>query len=241
MRLGKASNTPRNPGLSREPYIDIILYAFLMLTTSKIYIKWCHDWSHNNPHRETKLFFIGPRGTGKTTWVKSHYPEAIYIDLLDAQIRNQLTAEPGRLKKYIPDSYHGWIILDEIQLIPDLLNEVHRQIFAGKNKFILTGSSARSLRRKGVNLLGGRALTRTFHPLTAVELGEKFDIVKSLHYGHLPLAILGEEPTAYLQSFVMNYLTNEVKQEGLTRNMGHFQDFWKWPVFHRVMFWIIPK
>ena len=177
------------------------------------------------PTEKQSYFLFGPRGTGKTTWVKSQYPQAIYIDLLDAQVRNQLAADPSRLKKYIPDTYLGWVIIDEIQMVPDLLNEVHRQIFAGKNKFILTGSSARSLRRKGVNLLGGRALMRTFHPLTAVELGEKFDIVKSLQYGHLPLAILGEEPRGYLQSFVMNYLTNEVKQEGLTRNMGAFSRF----------------
>ncbi len=177
------------------------------------------------PIENQSYFLFGPRGTGKTTWVTAQYPQAVYIDLLDAKIRNQLLIDPGRLKKYIPDSYHGWIILDEIQLVPDLLNEVHRQIFAGKNKFILTGSSARTLRRKGVNLLGGRALTRTFHPLTAVELGNKFDIIKSLEHGHLPLAILGKEPKAYLQSFVMNYLTNEVKQEGLTRNIGGFSRF----------------
>ncbi len=177
------------------------------------------------PAENQSYFLFGPRGTGKTTWVRAQYPQAVYIDLLDSQIRNQLLVDPGRLKNFIPDSYKGWIILDEIQLVPDLLNEVHRQIFAGNNKFILTGSSARTLRQKGVNLLGGRALTRTFHPLTAVELGDKFDIVKSLQYGHLPLAILGGEPSAYLQSFVMNYLTNEVKQEGLTRNIGAFSRF----------------
>lgn len=177
------------------------------------------------PIEGQSYFLFGPRGTGKTTWVRSQYPQAVYIDLLDAQIRNQLLVNPGRLKKYIPDSYDGWVILDEIQLVPELLNEVHRQIFAGKNKFILTGSSARTLRRKGVNLLGGRALTKTFHPLTAIELGDKFDIVKSLQYGHLPLAVLGKQPRAYLQSFVMNYLTNEVKQEGLTRNIGAFSRF----------------
>lgn len=177
------------------------------------------------PIEKQSYFLFGPRGTGKTTWVRSQYPDAIYIDLLDSQIRSALLVDPSRLKKFIPDSYKGWVILDEIQLVPDVLNEVHRQIFSGNNKFILTGSSARTLRRKGVNLLGGRALMRTFHPLTAVEQGSKFDIVKSLQYGHLPLAILGEEPSAYLQSFVMNYLTNEVKQEGLTRNMSAFSRF----------------
>lgn len=177
------------------------------------------------PIEKQSYFLFGPRGTGKTTWVRANYPQAVYIDLLDSKIRNQLLIDPGRLKNYIPASWDDWIILDEIQLVPDLLNEVHRQIFAGNNKFILTGSSARTLRRKGVNLLGGRALMRTFHPLTAVELGDKFDIIKSLQYGHLPLAILGEEPSAYLHSFVMNYLTNEVKQEGLTRNIGAFSRF----------------
>lgn len=177
------------------------------------------------PTEKQSYFLFGPRGTGKTTWVRSKYPQAVYIDLLDAQIRNQLLIDPTRLNKYIPPEYKGWIILDEIQLVPDLLNEVHRQIFTGHHKFILTGSSARTLHRKGVNLLGGRALTRTFHPLTAVELGNKFDITKSLQYGHLPIAILGDEPGAYLQSFVLNYLTNEVKQEGLTRNMGAFSRF----------------
>ncbi len=178
-----------------------------------------------SPIENQSYFLFGPRGTGKTTWVKSQYPQAVYVDLLDSQIRNQLLIDPSRIKKYIPNSYKGWIILDEIQLVPDLLNEVHRLIFTGNNKFILTGSSARTLRRKGVNLLGGRALTQTFHPLTAVELGDKFDIGKSLQYGHLPLAILGDAPNPYLQSFVTNYLTNEVKQEGLTRNIGAFSRF----------------
>src|SRR5207248_2893253 len=109
------------------------------------------------------IFLFGPRGTGKTSWLKSHLPEAIYIDLLDFSIYSQLLADPHRLENFIPAGYQDWIILDEIQRIPELLNEVHRLIEHKKYKFILTGSSARTLRRRGVNLLAGRALTYHMH------------------------------------------------------------------------------
>jgi len=177
------------------------------------------------PFGEQSYFLFGPRGTGKTTWVCAHYPKAVYIDLLDAGIRDRLLAYPHHLVELIPGNYKDWVIIDEIQFVPALLNEVHRLIFAKGLKFILTGSSARSLRKKGVNLLGGRALTRMFHPLTAVELGRHFDLMRSLIYGHLPMACLGKEPEAYLKSFVRNYIKNEVDQEGLTRNLGSFSRF----------------
>jgi predicted AAA+ superfamily ATPase len=161
------------------------------------------------PLGEQSYFLFGPRGTGKTTWVRAQYPHAVYIDLLDAEIRDRLSAYPGRLADFIPGNYADWIIVDEIQLVPALLHEVHRLISSKGYKFILTGSSARSLRKKGVNLLGGRALTRMFHPLTAVELGDRFNLLHSLQYGHLPLAYLGKDPQGYLKSFVLNYLKNE--------------------------------
>lgn len=173
---------------------------------------------------EESFFLFGPRGTGKTTWVRAHYPEAVYIDLLNSEIRDQLTAHPQQLVNFISKSNQKWVIIDEIQFVPALLNEVHRLIFGQKQKFILTGSSARTLRRKGVNLLGGRAETRMFHPLTAVELGSRFDLLKSLQNGQLPLAYLRKNPKAYLKSFI-HYLKNEVKQEGLTRNIGGFSRF----------------
>ena len=118
-----------------------------------------------------------------------------------------------------------WIIIDEIQFVPALLHEVHRLISTKKYKFVLTGSSARSLRKKGVNLLGGRAATCFFHPFTAVELGKQFDLLRSLQYGHLPSAYLGKSPKVYLKGYILNYLKNEVKQEGLTRNLGAFSRF----------------
>lgn len=178
-----------------------------------------------SPIDDQSYFLFGPRGTGKTTWVQANYPDAVYIDLLNSDIRDRLTAHPQQLSDFISNSNKKWVIIDEIQFVPALLNEVHRFIFAKKQKFILTGSSARTLRRKGVNLLGGRALTQMFHPLTAVELGSRFNLLRSLQYGHLPLAYLGKKPKAYLKSFVLNYLKNEVKQEGLTRNIGGFSRF----------------
>lgn len=174
---------------------------------------------------DQSYFLFGPRGTGKTTWVRAQYPRAVYIDLLDSEIRDRLLAYPHQLTNFIPKNHVDWVIIDEVQFVPALLNEVHRLISSKGLKFILTGSSARSLRKKGVNLLGGRALTRMFHPLTAVELGERFDLLKSLRYGQLPLAYLGDNPQAYLKGFVLNYLKNEVKQEGLTRNIGAFSRF----------------
>lgn len=174
---------------------------------------------------DQSYFLFGPRGTGKTTWVHAQYPEAIYIDLLDASLRDRLLAHPQQLSDLIPTSTKEWIIIDEIQFVPALLHEVHRLISTKKYKFVLTGSSARSLRRKGVNLLGGRALTCSFHPLTAIELGQRFDLFRSLQYGHLPQAYLGKSPQAYLKGYVLNYFKNEVKQEGLTRNIGAFSRF----------------
>lgn len=175
---------------------------------------------------ENKSFFLlGPRGTGKTTWVKKTFPLAIYLDLLEAGLFNDLLAEPGRLEKLIPNNFQDWIIIDEVQRIPELLNEVHRLIEKYRYKFILTGSSARKLRRAGTNLLAGRVLTSSFHPLTVKELGESFALDHSLKFGSLPSVYMESDPKAYLESYVRTYLQEEVKQEGLTRSLGAFYRF----------------
>jgi len=171
------------------------------------------------------FFLFGPRGTGKTTWVKASFPAALYFDLLEAEIYNDLLANPQRLENLIPKDYKNWIIIDEIQRIPELLNEVHRLIEKYKYKFILTGSSARKLRKKGHNLLGGRALTYSMYPLVAVELGKDFDLNHSLKYGSLPSVYVEKQPKAYLESYVKTYLDEEVRQEGLTRNLSAFSRF----------------
>ncbi|MBW1892646.1 MAG: DUF4143 domain-containing protein [Deltaproteobacteria bacterium] len=116
-------------------------------------------------------------------------------------------------------------MLDEIQRVPELLNEVHRLIEQRRLKFVLTGSSARKLRAKGVNLLAGRALTRLMHPLTAAELENDFSLDKSLMFGHLPPIYSEKDPSDYLAGYVRTYLREEVQQEGLTRNLQAFSRF----------------
>jgi predicted AAA+ superfamily ATPase len=177
------------------------------------------------PPKDKSFFLFGPRGTGKTTWTRSHFSGAVYIDLLEAELFNDLLANPQRLGNFIPKDHNGWIIIDEVQRVPELLNEIHRLIEKCKYKFILTGSSARKLRRKGVNLLGGRALAHHLYPLTAMELGMDFDLKRSLDHGQLPCAYTESDPKAYLESYVKAYLDEEIRYEGLTRNLGAFSRF----------------
>lgn len=178
-----------------------------------------------SPPKGKSFFLFGPRGTGKTTWVKSTFSSALYLDLLEAELFNDLLANPQRLENLIPKNFSDWVILDEVQRVPELLNEVHRLIEKYKYKFILTGSSARKLRRKGYNLLAGRALRYAMHPLTVAELKQDFDLEHSLTYGQLPSVYIEPDPKKYLESYVKTYLQEEVLQEGLTRNLGAFSRF----------------
>ncbi len=177
------------------------------------------------PPKDKSFFLFGPRGTGKTTWVKSKFPKALYLDLLEAELFNDLLANPQRLENFIPKNFSDWVVIDEVQRIPELLNEVHRLIEKYKYKFILTGSSARKIRRRGINLLAGRALSYHLFPLTAAELAGSFDLDRSLAYGQLPCAYTEEDPKAYLESYVKTYLEEEIKQESFTRNLGAFSRF----------------
>jgi len=154
--------------------------------------------------------------------VKSAFPKAQYLDLLEAEIFNDLLANPQRLENYITQDF---VIIDEVQRIPTLLNEIHRLIEKFRQKFILTGSSARKLRKKGENLLAGRALTYFLHPLSAFELGSDFNLERSLSYGQLPSVTNEEDPRKYLESYVKTYLQEEIFQEGLTRNLSAFARF----------------
>lgn len=176
------------------------------------------------------VFLFGPRGTGKSYWLKNTYAAKMaYVDLLQAQSFNRLSADPQRLAEYIPMKLDGPIVIDEIQKVPALLDEVHRLIEQDSSRqFILTGSSPRKLRRASSNLLGGRAATRHFHPLTALELGDRFDLMKALRHGLLPTLYDEDkqaEPEDYLAGYVENYLREEVLQEGLTRNIAAFSRF----------------
>lgn len=174
---------------------------------------------------DKSFFLFGPRGTGKSSWVKATFRGAVYLDLLEAELSLPLAANPQRLSQYIPKGHKDWVVIDEVQKIPELLDEIHRLIEQEHHKFVLTSSSARKLRRKSVNLLAGRAVTLFMFPLTNLELGKDFDLTHSLRFGHLPCAYTESDPKTYLLSYAKMYLEEEVKQEGLTRNVGAFSRF----------------
>jgi uncharacterized protein len=176
------------------------------------------------PGKES-FFLLGPRGTGKSTWLRVTFPEALTIDLLDYGIYAELLARPDRLEAIALAHGAKTILIDEVQRLPALLDEVHRLIEKHRWRFVLTGSSARKLRRGGVNLLAGRARTRTMHPLTAHELGDAFDLHHSLRYGQLPTAYTADDPAEYLRSYVGTYLREEVQAEALTRSLDAFSRF----------------
>lgn len=175
---------------------------------------------------QNKSFFLfGPRGTGKTTWLKAQFPHALYFDLLNAETYNDLLARPHRLAQMIPEGWKDYVILDEVQRVPALLHEVHRLIEHRHLLFALTGSSARKLKRGEVNLLAGRALTSYLYPLTAQELGSDFSMAHALRFGHLPSTFTEDDPQRYIEAYVTTYLREEVQQEGLTRNLAAFSRF----------------
>jgi predicted AAA+ superfamily ATPase len=180
------------------------------------------------PTATHSVFIFGPRGTGKTTWLKEHLSAEVYIDLLDGDAYLRLSAHPSSLSQYIRPGYTGPVIIDEIQRIPQLLNEVYRLIEADDIRFVMTGSSTRSLRKRGVNLLAGRALTSYMFPLTAMELGSAFVLEDSIRFGHLPMVYsfdTQEEKLSYMSSYVQTYINQEVQSEGYTRNIGAFTRF----------------
>ncbi len=134
------------------------------------------------------FFLFGPRGTGKSTWLMTNFPQALLIDLLQPDVVRRYSAYPERLEETVLGSQQKQIIIDEIQHVPELLNVVHRLIEQKRGwQFILTGSSARKLRRTGVNLLAGRAIVRHLHPFMAAELGSNFDLTTALQSGLLPV------------------------------------------------------
>ncbi len=180
------------------------------------------------PSSSSQSFFLfGPRGSGKTIWVKLFYSSALYLDLLQSGLYTDLLAKPELLEQLIPPGFDDWVVIDEIQRIPELLNEVHRLIEKGR-RFILAGSSARSLRRQGANLLGGRARMEKMHPLTAVELGGAFSLAKAVQFGLMPVIwSRQDDPKQYLEGYIEVYLQQEVAQEGIVRQLGDFARFLK--------------
>lgn len=179
----------------------------------------------NPPDRS--FFLFGPRGVGKSTWLKDSLPKAKFLDLLDSSLYLELSRDPSRLGALIgPSAENAWVVLDEVQKIPDILDEVHRLIENKGYRFALCGSSARKLRRKGTNLLGGRALTREMSGFSWKELGNRFNLDFSLQWGLLPWVQLDRENAAdILNSYVNTYIKQEIKEEGIVRSLPPFLRF----------------
>ena len=183
--------------------------------------------------KKSSHFLLGPRAVGKSTLIKNRFlentpsaktPAVDYINLLDSKIYLRLKINPSLLSSLIRKKY---VIIDEIQRIPELLNEVHRLIEDEKKCFLLTGSSARKLKQGNTNLLAGRAFKAELFPLTWFELAanKRFNLSRYLRFGGLPLAYLGKHSEEYLYNYVDTYLKEEIQAEAVTRNLPNYTRF----------------
>jgi predicted AAA+ superfamily ATPase len=169
---------------------------------------------------------MGPRGSGKSTWLRTTFPDAYVIDLLSERTYQRLLANPGQFAdelRAVPAD--RWVIVDEVQRLPGLLNEVHRFIEEKRLRFVLCGSSARKLKRAGVNLLAGRALHRSMHPFVPEELDTHYDLEEALRYGVLPIVWDSTAKEETLTAYAQLYLKEEIQAEALVRNLPGFARF----------------
>ena len=172
------------------------------------------------------FFLFGPRGTGKSTWIRDRFAGAASYDLLDTREALRLGKAPHTLYAELATLAPGeTAVIDEVQKVPALLDQVHRLIEEKRLRFVLSGSSARKLRRGGVNLLAGRAVTCAMLPLVSAELNFELDVERALTLGMLPMAVTGDDPAAYLRAYAETYLVQEIHAEALTRNVGAFARF----------------
>lgn len=179
----------------------------------------------------SSFFLLGPRATGKTTWLEQSLGGAKWYNLLESGEYLRLSQNPALFSLEVSAlPLNSWIVIDEVQRIPALLNEVHNLIFKSRNKynFALTGSSARKLKSKDVNLLAGRAINKQFFPLSLQELSLQYNFEDVLHFGLLPAVYLVKEKSqkiAQLEAYAVNYLREEIQQEALVRNLQAFHRF----------------
>lgn len=173
------------------------------------------------------FFLFGPRGTGKSTYLKRHFQDALWIDLLKPEVFREYAARPERLNEFVyGNPQKKIIIVDEVQKVPELLSAVHSLIEEKKNRiFVLTGSSARKLKRSGIDLLAGRVLLRTLHPFMLSEIPSALSIDKVLRLGLLPIVVSAKDPGEVLKTYIALYVREEVQLEGLIRNVGNFSRF----------------
>ena len=175
------------------------------------------------------FFLFGPRGTGKTTWLRQALPAALWIDLLRTQTFLELSQRPDAFRQQVEARRRGsWVVVDEVQRLPTLLHEVHALIseHGRRYRFALSGSSARRLKRLDVDLLAGRVINRQFFPLTAAELNFDVEVDRVLRVGLLP-QIQSDRKYALdtLDAYVSNYLREEIQQEALVRRLDSFARF----------------
>jgi uncharacterized protein len=191
------------------------------------------------PAPRESYFLLGPRGTGKSTWLRHNYPEAVRIDLLLGEEERRFSAYPERIRDVVEALKPGaTLILDEIQRVPNLLPEIHALIEEKRGiQYILTGSSARKLRRSVSDLLGGRALLRQMGPFLASELKEQFSLGKALKIGLIPLVWQSHEPEERLRNYIDLYLREEVHAEGLVRRVSDFARFLEVASFSYASIW----
>jgi uncharacterized protein len=175
---------------------------------------------------EQSFFLLGARGTGKTTWIDAHFAAAARYDLLLASESLRLNRDPSVLRaecSALPDG--AWVVIDEVQRAPAVLDEVQHLMTKKRQRFVLSGSSARKLKRSGANLLAGRAEMRHMFPLVTGEIGLDRDLDDILSKGMLPLAVTGKRPAAFLRSYCEVYLQEEIQAEALVRQIGSFHRF----------------
>lgn len=178
------------------------------------------------PVPERSFFLFGVRGVGKSTWVRMMLPDATRFDLLDEALFTDLMGDPALFGNLLSGIKQGeWVVVDEVQRIPALLNEVHRQIEEREVRFALLGSSARKLKTAGTNLLAGRAARKAMYPLTPAELGDDFDLGNVLRFGTIPLVWAAEDRREVLESYTQLYLREEIRAEAAVRNLPGFVRF----------------
>lgn len=174
---------------------------------------------------DESVFLFGARQTGKTTLLKKQFPNAIYFDLLQTDVLNRFRQRPALLRESLEQANEGTlVIIDEIQQIPELLNEIHWLITNKQIRFILCGSSARKLKRQGVNTLGGRAVPQYLFPFVSCEIPD-FNIDRAMNNGMIPRHYMKENPTSLLKAYVGVYLREEIQAESLVRNLTGFSRF----------------
>jgi predicted AAA+ superfamily ATPase len=176
---------------------------------------------------EGSFFLFGPRGTGKSTWLRQRFPDALVLDFLDPALFRMCLARPERVREIINGNPHRRdVVIDEVQKIPETLDVVHQMMEERRGiRFILTGSSARKLKRGAADLLAGRALLGTCHPFMASELGRRFNLDDALCHGMVPVIFSSPDRAGALQAYVSLYVREEVREEGLVRNLSAFTRF----------------